>query len=121
MPTCHIDERACGKLPNINLSNVVGLISVAVSIWDDGQQCLYQNHYDNHRVCLSKHKDKYSALSRVQLLAYLGQRFILGTFQGGLDSKYLQNQNQPDEYGFSSLDLLTVAALQPDEFQKLWI
>ena len=59
---------------------------------------LDKNRFDHHQVFLSKSKDKYSALSGVHLVASLVKRLILGTFQGRVDSKYLQNYL--DEYVF---------------------
>ena len=59
---------------------------------------LDKKRYDHHQVFLSKSKDKYSALSGVHLVASLVKRLILGTFQGRMDSKYLQNYL--DEYVF---------------------
>lgn len=59
---------------------------------------LDEDRYDHHQVLLSKSKDKYSALSGVHLVASLVKRLILGTFQGRVDSKYLQNYL--DEYVF---------------------
>jgi transposase-like protein len=59
---------------------------------------LDENRYDHHQVFLSKSKDKYSALSGVHLVVSLVKRLILGTFQGRVDSKYLQNYM--DEYVF---------------------
>ena len=54
--------------------------------------------YDHKQILRSKTDDKESVLSGVHLVASLVKRLILGTFQGRLEKKYLQNYL--DEYVF---------------------
>ena len=70
--------------------------------WNNNDMALY---FEKENLFLkdeflkeAKSKDKYSALSGVHLVASLVKRLILGTFQGRVDSKYLQNYL--DEYVF---------------------
>ena len=105
-------ERKSRKIGRIRLQVVDDCSSDSLTTFinqnvEDGSQVvtdgwkgydLDENRYDHHQVFLSKSKDKYSALSGVHLVVSLVKRLVLGTFQGRVDSKYLQNYL--DEYVF---------------------